>query len=145
MRLRDCLHCAQSVADNAGVNWTDLLAHKIGPATPKQMQEDRIRQLVGDLGMPNTLHAGTTTSATTDSNAIALPDVTQTILTTTEPKKLSSSLQILLLMSVLTLAPSILLMTTCFTRIIIVMSLLRQALALPACRQIKSSSASPSS
>ena len=31
-------------------------------------------------------------------------------------------------MSVLTLAPSILLMTTCFTRIVIVMSLLRQAL-----------------
>ncbi len=57
-----------------------------------------------------------------------LPDHTRTLPTTTEPKKLSSSLQILLLLSVLTLAPSILLMTTCFTRIIIVMSLLRQAL-----------------
>ena len=34
----------------------------------------------------------------------------------------------LILLSVLTLAPSILLMTTCFTRVVIVMSLLRQAI-----------------
>src|SRR5665213_434382 len=89
---------AQTVAENSGPNWTDLLARKAGPSTPKQMQEDRLRQLVGDLGMPNTVHAGSTDTGSGDSTAIALPDVTQTIPTTTEPKKLSSSLQILLLM-----------------------------------------------
>ena len=47
----------------------------------------------------------------------------------TKPSKLSSSLEILFLMTVLSLAPSILVMTTCFTRIVVVLSLLRQAMA----------------
>ena len=47
----------------------------------------------------------------------------------TKPEKLSSTLEILLLMTVLSLAPAILIMTTCFTRIIIVLALLRQAMA----------------
>jgi flagellar biosynthesis protein FliP len=120
------------VGADAEPSITDLLARKLGPKTPKEMQEERVRQLVGDLGMPTGRMSagpvGTGVQGASDPSAIALPDVTQTIPTTMEPKKLSSSLQILLLMSVLTLAPSILLMTTCFTRIIIVMSLLRQAL-----------------
>lgn len=41
---------------------------------------------------------------------------------------LSSSLNILVLLTVLSLAPSILILCTCFTRIVIVFSLLRQAL-----------------
>ncbi len=46
-----------------------------------------------------------------------------------EPKRgLSTSLSILIMMTVLTLAPSILVMTTAFTRIVIVLSLLRQAI-----------------
>ncbi len=43
---------------------------------------------------------------------------------------LSLSLQILILMSLLTVLPSLILMMTSFTRIIIVLSLLRQALGL---------------
>ena len=45
-------------------------------------------------------------------------------------KSLSLSLQILVLMSLLTILPSLLLMMTSFTRIIIVLSILRQALGL---------------
>ncbi|HEY0315644.1 MAG TPA: flagellar biosynthetic protein FliP, partial [Sphingomonas sp.] len=45
-------------------------------------------------------------------------------------KPLSLSLQILILMSLLTVLPSLLLMMTSFTRIIIVLSILRQALGL---------------
>ena len=45
-------------------------------------------------------------------------------------KPLSISLPILLLMSLLTVLPSIILMMTSFTRIIIVLSILRQALGL---------------
>ena len=45
------------------------------------------------------------------------------------PQKLSTTLQILFLLTVLSLAPAILIMTTAFTRIVIVLSLLRQALA----------------
>lgn len=44
------------------------------------------------------------------------------------PKGLSGSLQVLLLLTVLSLAPAILLMTTCYVRVIVVMGLLRQAL-----------------
>jgi flagellar biosynthesis protein FliP len=43
---------------------------------------------------------------------------------------LSTSIQILLLMSALTLLPAALLMMTCFTRILIVLAILRQALGL---------------
>lgn len=45
-------------------------------------------------------------------------------------KPLSLSLQVLLLMSLLTVLPSLILMMTSFTRIIIVLSILRQALGL---------------
>src|SRR3569623_556675 len=45
-------------------------------------------------------------------------------------RPLSLSLQLLLLMSLLTVLPSLLLMMTSFTRIIIVLSILRQALGL---------------
>lgn len=46
----------------------------------------------------------------------------------TSPQGLTASLKIMLVMTVLSLAPSILIMTTCFIRFIIVMGLLRQAL-----------------
>jgi flagellar biosynthetic protein FliP len=46
----------------------------------------------------------------------------------TSPERVSSTLQILLTMAVISLAPAILLMTTSFVRIAVVLSLLRQAL-----------------
>ncbi|MFN7250827.1 MAG: flagellar type III secretion system pore protein FliP [Anaerobacillus sp.] len=46
-----------------------------------------------------------------------------------EPQNLASTIQLLLLMTVLTLAPSILILMTCFTRIIIVLSFVRTGLA----------------
>jgi flagellar biosynthetic protein FliP len=47
-----------------------------------------------------------------------------------DPANVSSAIQIVLLMTVLTLAPSLLMLMTSFTRILIVFSLLRQALGL---------------
>jgi flagellar biosynthesis protein FliP len=52
---------------------------------------------------------------------IQLPDLTK-------KENLSSAMQIIVLLTVLSLAPAILLMMTSFTRIVIVLSLLRQAL-----------------
>ena len=46
----------------------------------------------------------------------------------TSPEGISSSLQVLLLLTVVSLAPALLLMTTCFVRILVVLGLLRQAL-----------------
>ena len=45
----------------------------------------------------------------------------------TSPEGLSSAIQVMLLLTVLSLAPAILLMTTCFVRVVVVLSLLRQA------------------
>ncbi len=49
----------------------------------------------------------------------------------TSPKGLTNSLQVLLLLTVLSLAPAILLMTTCYVRIIVVLGLLRTAIGTP--------------
>jgi flagellar biosynthetic protein FliP len=46
----------------------------------------------------------------------------------TSPQRLSSTLQVMLLLTVLSLAPAILLMTTSFVRIVVVLGLLRQAI-----------------
>ncbi|MFZ5832839.1 MAG: flagellar type III secretion system pore protein FliP [Planctomycetota bacterium] len=46
----------------------------------------------------------------------------------TSPEGLSSSIQVMLLLTVLSLAPAVLLMTTCFVRIVVVLGLLRQAI-----------------
>jgi flagellar biosynthetic protein FliP len=46
----------------------------------------------------------------------------------TSPEGMSSTLQVMLLLTVISLAPAILMMTTCFIRIIVVLGLLRQAL-----------------
>lgn len=63
-----------------------------------------------------------------ESEAIPLPNITLGIENADDPEKVSSALQILVLLTVLTLAPAILIMTTSFARIIIVLSFLRQAM-----------------
>ncbi|WP_054859490.1 flagellar type III secretion system pore protein FliP [Gracilibacillus sp. JCM 18860] len=47
----------------------------------------------------------------------------------TDPQNISTSVRLLLLLTVLSLAPSILILMTCFTRIIIVLSFVRTSLA----------------
>ena len=61
----------------------------------------------------------------------AAPGVTFTVQPTGQPKEVSSGVQLLVLMTVLSLAPSILIMATSFTRIVIVLSLLRNAIGTP--------------
>ncbi len=70
-----------------------------------------------------------------EREAVAIPAETLELLgggpeQWTSPEGLSSSLQVMLLLTVLSLAPAILLMTTCYVRIIIVLGLLRQAIGL---------------
>ncbi|HQL00338.1 MAG TPA: flagellar type III secretion system pore protein FliP [Smithellaceae bacterium] len=58
-----------------------------------------------------------------------LPNINLTLTGgTTQPERVSALIQLVVLLTVLTLAPAILLMVTSFTRIIIVLSLLRHAL-----------------
>jgi len=61
-----------------------------------------------------------------------LPRVSVGLEAARSPQDLSLTLQLLLLLTVLTLAPSILVMMTCFTRIVVVFFFLKQALGTPA-------------
>jgi len=64
-------------------------------------------------------------------NPLQVPDVRGLVPTATDAKGVSSTLQILTILTVLTIVPSILVMMTSFTRILVILSLLRQAMATP--------------
>ena len=72
-----------------------------------------------------------TPSSGFDNSTLNIPDLTGILPTATEPEGVSGTLRILVMMTVLTLVPSILIMTTAFPRIIIVLGLLRQAMGTP--------------
>ncbi|MFA5517788.1 MAG: flagellar type III secretion system pore protein FliP, partial [Spirochaetota bacterium] len=59
-----------------------------------------------------------------------IPKIAFDISEATSPKDVALSLQILFLLSILTLAPSIILMTTAFTRVVIVLDFVKRALSL---------------
>jgi len=61
-------------------------------------------------------------------NPIGLPDLRWLVPTATSREGISATLRIVVLLTVLSLAPAMLVMMTSFTRIIIVLSLLRQAI-----------------
>ena len=60
--------------------------------------------------------------------AINLPNITVGMNGSTSPQEFSQGVQVLILLTVLTLAPSIVVMTTAFVRIVIVLALTRQAI-----------------
>lgn len=65
------------------------------------------------------------------SEPFYVPDVSRLVPAAEEPRGVSASLQVLVLLTVLTLVPSILVMMTAFPRVIIVLALLRQAMGVP--------------
>jgi flagellar biosynthetic protein FliP len=69
---------------------------------------------------------------TPDAAALQAPGVTLTVGQSDQPKDVTSGVQLLVLLTVLTLAPSILILATSFTRIVIVLSMLRSAIGTPA-------------
>lgn len=64
-------------------------------------------------------------------NPAGIPDIRKMLPSATSGEGVSATLQILVLLTVLTLVPSILVMTTAFPRIMIVLALLRQAVGTP--------------
>lgn len=64
------------------------------------------------------------------AQAIAVPKITIEAGEAKSPQEVSAAVQILVALTVLSLAPAILLMLTSFTRIVIVLSLLRQAVGI---------------
>lgn len=67
-------------------------------------------------------------SETLAAPGISISDNGITIQSTDDPQEISNSIKLLLLLTVLTLLPSILIMMTSFTRIVIVFSFLRNSM-----------------
>ena len=62
------------------------------------------------------------------SAAMTLPNINIGLTNANTPQDFTNGLQILIWLTILSLAPSILIMTTCFVRLVVVLSLTRQAL-----------------
>ena len=62
------------------------------------------------------------------AHAISLPTVTFGVKEAAGPQEVSTALQVLFVLTILSIAPAILLMTTAFTRIVIVLGFVRQAM-----------------
>lgn len=86
----------------------------------------RMLILGGMLGVMALSLAACATSANAQSPSTQAPAID-----TQNPQNVGSALQILILITVLSLAPAILVMVTSFTRIIVVLSLLRTAIGVP--------------
>ena len=65
------------------------------------------------------------------SDSIPLPRLNFSVDQSTDPQDLNVTLQIFFLLTVLSLAPSFLILTTSFTRFVVVFAFLRQGLAIP--------------
>jgi len=60
-----------------------------------------------------------------------IPGINISVDTASSPQQVATTLQIVFLLTILTMAPAILIMTTSFTRFVIVLSFLRQAIGTP--------------
>jgi flagellar biosynthesis protein FliP len=66
------------------------------------------------------------------SSALSAPGVTFSVSPADDPTQVTTGVQLLVLLTVLSLAPSILILGTSFTRIVIVLSMVRNAIGTPA-------------
>ena len=74
------------------------------------------------------MDAAAATATNPSVGGSATPTLSVTINGATAPDQISDTLKIVLILTAISVAPSLLLMATCFTRILIVLALLRQAL-----------------
>ncbi len=77
------------------------------------------------------LGAAALLSGCVGESQFSAPGVTLTLEPANSPQQMSSGVQLLVLLTVLSLAPSILVLATSFTRIVIVLSMLRSAIGTP--------------
>ncbi len=66
--------------------------------------------------------------STGQAQALGLPTITFGVEDANTPQQVSTALQVLFVLTIISVAPAILLMTTCFTRIVIVLGFVRQAM-----------------
>ena len=112
---------------------------RLGPTQMRILEDGRttghrlglVKLLALALALCAALPVASARAADAGSRPLALnlpPEVTAGPEKWVSPEGLSSTIQVMLLLTVLSLAPAILLMTTCFVRVAVVLSMLRQAL-----------------
>ena len=69
--------------------------------------------------------------STSTQPGLPLPELNISLRQTANPSEFTSTLQVFIILTVLSIAPSFLIMMTSFTRFIVVFSFLRQGLAIP--------------
>jgi len=105
--------------EHGGSSWIVLAALVLALACPV------FAQGVEDISLSPSLSSADNTPI---DNSLNIPDLSGVLPAAETRGGMSTTLQIVVIMTVLTLAPSILVMTTCFTRIMIVLGLLRRAI-----------------
>ncbi|HPM23175.1 MAG TPA: flagellar type III secretion system pore protein FliP [Phycisphaerae bacterium] len=100
-----------------------VLARGAMPATGQDAPRGRGATEAELVGPP-----ATATETAHARDPLFVPDLDRWLPKATNREALSNSLQILVLLTLLTVAPSLLLMMTCFMRMLVVLALLRQAL-----------------
>jgi flagellar biosynthetic protein FliP len=94
----------------------------------------RLRKLIvvaGLAGLALLAAACAPSPAGAQAGGIPIPNVSVGVSQSQSPSDVSMGLQIVFLLTILTLAPSLLIMVTSFTRTVIVLSLVRNAIGLP--------------
>jgi flagellar biosynthetic protein FliP len=118
---------------NAATTGTAALA--LAPAAPPlgKRRGPLVRLALLTIALLLLMGAAGSDAAPRGSNGTAssLPRISLEIGNAKDPQGLSGTLQVMLLLTVLALAPSLLIMLTAFSRIIIVLGLLRQAMGTP--------------
>jgi flagellar biosynthetic protein FliP len=89
-----------------------------------------LRIIFKSLFAASIIYIGAAAYSNSAENIPYIPTVENGSITGAEtPRQVASVLQVAALLTILTLSPSILIMTTCFTRVVIIMGFLRRALA----------------
>ena len=91
----------------------------------------RLLWLILLIAVPIGLCVGLGLFDSTYAQAFGLPSINIGVGQANSPQQVSQGIQVLVLLTVLTLAPAIIMMATAFTRIVIVLSLTRQAIGTP--------------
>ena len=105
-------------------------APRSNPGLPTSTSSPREIEFPADRSGPATSGSSTIATVPSPTDAAAAPALPPFLTAGpeawTSPEGLTSSLKIMLMLTVLSLAPAVLLMTTCFVRIIVVLGLLRR-------------------
>ncbi len=78
--------------------------------------------------LPLSAYAEGTTGLSPGTSGLSLPSLSLSFVNSTKPQDLVAVLRIVMMLTVLSLAPAVLIMMTSFTRIVVVLSFVRQAL-----------------